>query len=364
MGMMLKNIVCTIVDDNYLSQALISQRSFKEYNPLIDYYILVSNFENIDCMAHPSLVGIDELEDRFPQIATMKSYYDVVEFSTAIKPYFIMYLVEKTRARINYVDPDTLFFAALPTFLESLEDDEIGLTPHRLTPSSSEGLLDGQFLKYGVFNLGFCSVGIECIDFLEWWQSKLFRHSTRYQDHYIFTDQKWIDIAAVYFKIKVLRFFGLNVASWNFDERAPRKIAGEWICQNGEKLIFFHFSQLSSLLVKEVLDLESLVVRFSKMEKSVELELKKMLKEYSIELRSLQGDVNIKGSKITNRYLRSENLRRFSRGFSLQFRKLSRFKRLMAYLDRSLLFFEKSSFLRCMPELIVRDFRKLIRKIS
>jgi hypothetical protein len=106
---------------------------------------------------------------------------------------------------------------------------------------------DDAFLKYGVFNLGFLSVTEKSIPFLDWWTNKLLMgYSLRRPITHLYTDQKWIDLALVFFDFQVIRHPGFNVAPWNLNERQIQNNHGKYYVNDDFELVFAHFSQIEN----------------------------------------------------------------------------------------------------------------------
>jgi hypothetical protein len=157
------------------------------------------------------------------------------------------YLIrKKSIEKMLYIDPDVLITAPLKQLYEELEIYDIVLTPHLDTDYPDDGLLpdDGYILRAGVFNLGF--IGINASDnaasFLSWWKSKLYNGCVVDVQNGYFVDQKFIDLAPVFFgNIFVEKDTGYNVAYWNLHSREISMDNGTWLC-NGRPMYFFHFS--------------------------------------------------------------------------------------------------------------------------
>jgi hypothetical protein len=174
--------------------------------------------------------------------------YDVVEFSTSLKPSLLKHILGLGFDTATFLDPDIQVFGPLNYAIEKAQENHIVVTPHRLTPTQNyrDEII---FLKYGIFNLGFICVSKESLPFLEWWESRLKTGATRFEFSDVFTDQKWLNLLPAYFNYHVIRHPGYNVAPWNLDER-DLTATGQNFWVNDQPLIFIHFSQMSGLLVR------------------------------------------------------------------------------------------------------------------
>ena len=123
------------------------------------------------------------------------------------------------------------------------------VTPHQLTPArTSVSVQDNEMgsLLTGVYNLGFLGVrnAPEGKEFARWWADRLLHYCYDDSSRGLFTDQRWMDLAPVYFEgLEILRDPGLNVASWNIaDRHLDIDEDGEYTV-NGNPLRFFHFTK-------------------------------------------------------------------------------------------------------------------------
>jgi hypothetical protein len=240
-------IYCTIVAQNYLPQALTLYSSIREVEPDRDLVILVIDADRSDLeagrphlrIATTSCLGISDRE-----ILELAAIYDVVEFSTAVKPIFLKSLLESHEQAV-YLDPDTFLVAPLVE-LESLVGQwGIVLTPHFLEPIPAKvaHITEVHDLTVGVHNLGFCAVGRQAVPFLDWWWGHLERECLIYPLLGVFVDQKWTDVGSNLFGAHTLRHYGYNVGPWNLHERMFTKRDGHWTMErSGQPLRFLHFS--------------------------------------------------------------------------------------------------------------------------
>ena len=101
-------------------------------------------------------------------------------------------------------------------------------------------------LRHGLFNLGFIGVKYshEGLQFVDWWKKRLRNHCLIDKPRGIFVDQKWVDIAVLFFKgLHIASHKGLNMAWWNLSERKLIESKGKYFVNDTlEELIFFHFS--------------------------------------------------------------------------------------------------------------------------
>lgn len=246
----MSKIIFTLCSNNYLAHAATLGRSIPKSNPevafiiglvdkkdpLIDYGQFL-DFEIIPCFD----LGYSEFEE-------MLSRYNIIEFNTAVKPYYFEYLFRNRPEvdRIYYIDPDIVLYQPVESLDLEWGDSEIMLTPNLiyLPETTSTGELAS--LRHGINNLGFIGIkrGEDSAKFIAWWKERLRIHCKIDKCFGIFVDQKWVDLAPLFFnKIKSVKHPGWNMAWWNFSERKLIE-TDKSLCVNSIEfpLVFFHFS--------------------------------------------------------------------------------------------------------------------------
>lgn len=245
------NTVCafTICSNNYLAQATVLGKSLREKNPGIPFSIILTDRRS-DKIAYDELKDFDliHIEEIYPPAAKLAEKYKIIEFSTAVKPLVFQYFFSKPGIdTVLYFDPDIRVYNRLDPVLEELGSCQVVLTPHILTPIPQDGFYpdDNAFLKYGIYNLGFLGVrrGKESSRMLDWWKQHTFSKGYINTQQGQFTDQLPMGLVPLFFKeVKILAHPGLNMAPWNLHERFLENNNGEYRMQNGDKLVFYHFS--------------------------------------------------------------------------------------------------------------------------
>lgn len=238
---------CTVVAQNYLPQALALYDSVRNVEPDKQLTILVIDGDRSDLEhGRPGLrvVGTDFLGLSEREVLELAAIYDVVEFSTSVKPLFFKVLLEAAE-RVVYLDPDMMIITPLEELDDLIDEHGIVLTPHFLHPieGSVDHITEGHDLTVGIFNLGFCAVGRSAVPFLDWWWGHLQRECLIYPLLGVFVDQKWVDVGANYFAAHSLRHPGYNVGPWNLHERRfEETAAGLRMAGSGDALRLVHFS--------------------------------------------------------------------------------------------------------------------------
>ncbi|HEV2723353.1 MAG TPA: hypothetical protein VGV10_01865, partial [Thermoleophilaceae bacterium] len=240
--------VCTIIAKNYVPFARVLARSVAEQRRGARCFTLVIDDSSgyIDPAEEPfELVEIPALEiEGFDRMAAM---YDVLELSTAVKPWLLRHLIhERGVERVIYLDPDIRLFDPLDEVDSLLAEHPIVVTPHLSEPMPRDGAKPSErdILISGAYNLGFLgmSAGAEVDALLDWWSERLRTDCIVAPEQALFVDQRWIDLApGLVDGFHVLRDPGYNVAYWNLAGRTVSREDGGYQV-NGRPLRFFHFS--------------------------------------------------------------------------------------------------------------------------
>lgn len=241
--------ICTIIAQNYLPQAMALLESSRNIYPDIEFFVLMTDTNQVDHSFLPTATILTLADVKIPPswLEDMKTYYDPVEFATALKPFLLSTLLAEGVRTVTFLDPDILLYSELNEGMDAAAQFGIALTPHRLTPSNilKPEYNELGFLQYGIFNLGYICVGQSGKMMLEWWSERLRWYCTRFPNHVVFTDQKWMNFVPALFNFKVIRNFGYDFAPWNIDERPLRLEKGKYIAGDSP-LVFIHFSQMSA----------------------------------------------------------------------------------------------------------------------
>lgn len=249
--------VFTIVAKNYYGFAQALFQSIKRHNSNFDFYIIISDEIDIQEDFVSSEYVVREAKSLgIPRFSELAFKYNITELSTAIKPYVFSYLFEiKEYERAIYFDPDIYLYNSLDVIFEKLNQHDIVITPHFVTPEliSSANAPETLTLFAGIYNLGFIAIKNSEVgrNMIHWWENRL--HKYCYADKFdaLHVDQKWIDFVPALYgdKVLIVRDLGWNIAYWNIHEREINNEDGKILVRNrilaeakGDELLFIHFS--------------------------------------------------------------------------------------------------------------------------
>lgn len=246
----MNSIFFTLCSNSYLAQAKTLGDSLAKFHPkskfiigLVDYRdpeIDYSFFKGME------IIGFDEIG--FQEFDEMIARYNVIEFNTSVKPFYIDYLWKwfGTDSPIIYLDPDIVLYRSLDHVLDNLITHSIVLTPMFCEAPEKTSLDELVALRHGMFNLGFIALKYSehSQKFIDWWKERLRTHCLIDKPRGIFVDQKWVDLAPLLFdEVFILKHRGYNMAWWNFSERRLLDKEGVYAVNHPDQLLhFFHFS--------------------------------------------------------------------------------------------------------------------------
>lgn len=247
----MKKAVFTICAKNYLAQAITLRESCLKHNRNIDFYLFLSDLNDIKEV--PDFVqNLDETW--IPNWRQMAFKYNVIEFSTSIKPFCFKKLFSEGYDDIIYLDPDIYVTSQLDEIYKMLDDKSIVLSPHycNIQTDYTGSVTEEELLWVGIYNLGFCAIKNNNIgnQIIDWWCNRL--ENKCYADHQdgLHVDQKWLDFIPAFFPndICITHHMGINPAIWNLhereleiDEKGNYKIKNI-VTNEVFPLLFFHFS--------------------------------------------------------------------------------------------------------------------------
>ncbi|WP_316809619.1 hypothetical protein [Pedobacter agri] len=249
----MRNAIFTICAKNYLAQAKTLGYSVKKHCPDVDFFILLSDeIDGINIKCEDFNVIESKNLPNIHSFYEMAFKYDVIEFSTSIKPYFLDILVnERGYQNVLYIDPDMVVYNSLNFLFDELETKAALLTPHILYPYVKyEGATSEEELLFvGIYNLGFFAVNNSTTgkQIIDWWKHKLADQCYADKEDAQHVDQRWMDFLPALHgdNVKILRHPGMNVAFWNMHERAFSVEDGNYFV-DGMPLAIFHFSGLDA----------------------------------------------------------------------------------------------------------------------
>jgi hypothetical protein len=247
--------VFTCASVNYLPKVRLLCRSIRRHHPEATIHLALADERPpwLDERSEPfdRLCLIGDLD--IPDWRAWTFKHSIVELSTAIKPFALKRLLGLPGCeKVLYFDPDMVLFSRVDDILAALDGANVALTPHQTKPERTlDAVLDNEVasLKHGVFNLGFA--GVRASDegrrFADWWSERTYHLCRAEVNNGLFTDQKWINLAPVFFDgVAILKSSRHNVATWNLTTRRFEGDFEHGFRVDGEPLGFYHFTGFDS----------------------------------------------------------------------------------------------------------------------
>lgn len=241
-------VVFTSICMNYLPKALVLGESLKKTNPNVKFCVVLLEREISKEWPDNANKIIDEvILAKHLDIKNFDNFifkHSIVEASTSVKGEALVYLLERFKDKIVYLDPDIKVYSSLKELSNILDNHPIVLTPHLTIPEKNEIDIQNNelcALQHGVYNLGFVSVNYteEGLKFATWWKSRLELYCYDDIPRGIFTDQRWCDLAPAYFDVYILKNPGYNMAPWNLSTRKISYKDDKILVNSKYELVFF-----------------------------------------------------------------------------------------------------------------------------
>lgn len=235
-----KKAICCISTQDYLPKLIALYQSILKYQDISLYLMAVDVNPDETAVLSEKLNGFlpKDTEGKLHVIAPediygkftiqMRFYYDAFEFSNACKAGLHSWIQKNTSIdRWLFIDGDMLCFGSLEPIFNTLNENNILLSPHLNKPSGSFST-DVQMLSAGAFNGGL--LGLKRSDISQAFCNWYLRILTFYclndpplapQDRFIkstviFGDQRWLDLVPAYFPgVIVAQERGFNLGHWN-----------------------------------------------------------------------------------------------------------------------------------------------------
>ena len=257
---MKNNCIFTICAKNYIGLAQALEKSVRQYNSNVDFFIVVA--DEFDTGKEPPVSDNVLIAKSFLSIdeklwTNMAFKYNLTEFCTAIKPFCIEYFFQKKGYETCcYMDPDTYLFSDFSYIYDKLSKFLVVTAPHITIPDYpySGDLPDRSFLFNGISNFGFGGFRNDpkTINLMKWWEDRLTYLCFGEMLWAVCTDQKWTDFFPAFLNYDEILFsnsLGLNVAPWNYFERRIVKegdtyyvVSRTGASERKDKLVFCHFA--------------------------------------------------------------------------------------------------------------------------
>lgn len=248
----------TSIAKNYIPKARVLAKSLKKFHPDYKFGVVLCDElpKDFDLKNEP-FDDLFLLKDLNLPVENLKQWifkHTIVELCTAVKgQVFLKLFTEKYDDKIIYLDPDMVVLSDIGELSKLMDTHNIILTPHITEPEETkEAIIDNEILSgllNGIYNLGFLAVknNEEGMRFMKWWRDRLMDFCYDDVNSGLFTDQRWVDFAPVFFDgVHILKDKTYNVATWNIAQRKVISGQNSALSIDGEPMKIFHFSGFDS----------------------------------------------------------------------------------------------------------------------
>lgn len=239
----------TVCNVAYFESALVAANSFINNSERSDFFIFIFDERRDLCLGanqtRLNIVWSDSLQ--LENFGYLSFVYNVIELTTAYKPYLAMHLLKIGYTNVIFTDPDTYYLNGWHVLMEKLRNAKgTVLTPHYFGENLEQGTTEVKLLKFGYFNLGWFRVDSYSIPFLKWWWFRTRKFARNLTQNGEFTDQRWVETGFCRFsdKMSILEEYGCNVSYWNLFERKLSYKNNTYFV-NELPLLMYHWSALN-----------------------------------------------------------------------------------------------------------------------
>lgn len=239
-----------IFDTNYVNRFELLYRSLTAQNIEFSMYAMCMDDEAIQkitklALPNVSAFSVKELEETYPELASVKSQRKPVDYLFTLSPYYPSFMLKKFPSidHICSLDVDQYFYDSPEPIFQKLQTYSVLITPHRF----SEEQIEAGIEIYGKYNVSFQvfkndEVGNAC---LALWRSQCLDRCDEVLSDGKFADQKYLETWGDAFpgKVYAIEHMGLGLAPWNVSHATISRQSGK-VYVNDVPLILYHFQGL------------------------------------------------------------------------------------------------------------------------
>ena len=244
--------VCTTVSKSGLAHARVLMQSLRRHDPeALRIVFLADRVDGyFDASQEPfELIPSEELA--IPGSPWFHFKYTRKELQAALKPYALEFALHRYRLdKIIYLDAEVQTYAPLDALWRQLGEAQDGaqmvLMPH-LTAPANDAAQPSELgvLRSGVYSTGFLALrrSVEMLEFLKWWQVRVYHHCVEDPAHGLCLDGKWLDLAPAAFSgVAIHREPGYNLSRANMQRRFVDR-SSDGFTVDGDPLVFANFRE-------------------------------------------------------------------------------------------------------------------------
>lgn len=234
---------CTLFDKNYIFRGLAMYQSLRKHCDNFKMWILCMDDIVYDQLSKMNLefvtpLKLADLEDS--ELLKVKSGRTVAEYCWTLSSSLPLYVFKNNPGleSLAYLDSDLFFYSSPAPIFDELGDGSIYIVRHNY--SKELAYLEA---RSGIYNVSLVLVkndknGLEC---LKWWRERCLEWCFSRLEDGKFGDQMYLnDWPKRFSGVKITKNKGINLAPWNMNKYAVRKIDDK-IYVDEDELVFYHF---------------------------------------------------------------------------------------------------------------------------
>ncbi|MBS1654839.1 MAG: hypothetical protein JSU05_08345 [Bacteroidetes bacterium] len=245
------NTFCTIINKAYLPYARVLFNSIASAYPGAILQVLVTDIdETVSIQSKPDGITLLPGEEVLKTEISKKIYQKYAGTNTdhlrwALKPVFLLYLLNKGFDKVIFIDPDMYFTGNSSFLFNELDSHNILLAPHNsiIDPLIYE---DGLFavLRNGLFSGGFVGANQNGKKALTWWAEVCHYKIAESKELGLFVDQKYLDLFPLIDSSTTwLKHPGCNLENINSSTQKRELVNGKVKINKAYDPVFIHFTK-------------------------------------------------------------------------------------------------------------------------
>ena len=213
---------CTIGSASDLSRIEVLEESLESYNHNAELHILLTEYPDIckdiykktgRTLYSPQDIGCSDW-------LQMAFCYDMIEYSHALKPFFIEKLIQDGYESVFYLNPDIEILCSLGQVESLIPIFDIVLTPSLCVPLADENKTPRfeDIILVGQCSIDYIGVSSsqDARGLLKWWQDVCIEKRFFFHDHWYYVDHLGAEVlSSLVEKVYVLSDHSYNMSYWN-----------------------------------------------------------------------------------------------------------------------------------------------------
>ncbi len=238
---------CSTISNSYAYRGLLLYNSLLRWDKNFHFFMICLHSEVKELyeqmnLKNATLIPLSAVEREDHELLAVKETRNKQEYAWTSKASVLLYILDnfKETDHIVWLDGDTFFFSHPEPIFEEWSQYSIMLTKGRWEKADKR-----KIYRYGRYNTGFMGFkrDDQAIQCLHWFRNSLIEWCYAKHENSLWSDQVYVDDWLERFNnVGVIKSMGTNVTP---PMVVNNKIThdGHFVNINGERLVFFHYSQ-------------------------------------------------------------------------------------------------------------------------